>query len=189
MFKVNENNIPLQKIEENFLSEKNVQLFILRDDLNHPEISGNKWRKLKYNLQKAKEEEFSKLLTFGGAFSNHIAAAAAAGREFGFQTIGVIRGEETLPLNKTLQLAQDNGMIFKYVSREQYRENNKYEKSFLESLKEEFGQFYMVPEGGANALAVKGCTEIVNNVDIDFDVICCACGTGGTVAGIIASVN
>jgi 1-aminocyclopropane-1-carboxylate deaminase/D-cysteine desulfhydrase-like pyridoxal-dependent ACC family enzyme len=188
-FGVNENNIPLEKIEEDFLAQKNVQLYILREDLNHPEISGNKWRKLKYNILNAKEIGTETLLTFGGAFSNHIAATAAAGRDFGFKTIGIIRGDEILPLNQTLQLAQENGMVFKYISREQYRENNKYEKSFIEDLKREFGEFYLVPEGGSNALAVRGCTEIINNINIDFDVICCACGTGGTIAGIIASLN
>ena len=111
---INENNIPLQKIEEDFLDKKNVKLYLLREDLIHPEISGNKWRKLKYNIKEAKRNGFNQLLTYGGAFSNHIAATAAAGREFGFKTIGIIRGEEKLPLNQTLQLAKDNGMVFKY---------------------------------------------------------------------------
>lgn len=189
MLAVNENNIPLQKIEEDFFKEKNIDLFILREDLIHPEISGNKWRKLKYNLQEAKSRRVEHLLTFGGAFSNHIAATAAAGRDFGFETIGIIRGEETLPLNATLQLAATNGMVFKYISREQYRENNKYEKSFLQELEKEFGGFYMVPEGGSNALAVKGCTEIINNINLEYDIVCCACGTGGTIAGVISSIN
>lgn len=188
-FAVNENNIPLQKIEEGFLSKKNIQLYILREDLIHPEISGNKWRKLKYNLIEAKSKGFNQILTFGGAFSNHIAATAAAGRELDFKTIGVIRGEETLPLNSTLQLAKDNGMVFKYISREQYRGNKKYEESFLEELEKEFDQFYLVPEGGSNALAVKGCTEIIKNIDVNYDTICVGCGTGGTIAGIIASTD
>ena len=189
MIEVNENKIPLVEIFDAILESKNTRLFILREDLTHPEISGNKWRKLKYNILEAKNNSFDTLLTFGGAYSNHIAATAAVGREYGIKTIGIIRGEETLPLNATLQLAKDNGMIFKYVSRNQYRENNKYEESFLASLKEEFGVFYLVPEGGSNAFAVKGCTEIINNINIDFDVICSACGTGGTLAGIIASTK
>ena len=188
-FEVNENNIPLEKIEEDFLTQKDIQLFILREDLNYPEISGNKWRKLKYNLKEAEKSGFKQLLTFGGAYSNHIAATAAAGNHFGFETIGIIRGDEILPLNQTLQLAQDNGMIFKYISREQYREDSKYEKLFLEELKKEFGEFYLIPEGGSNALAVKGCREIIENINVDYDIICSACGTGGTLAGIIASVN
>jgi 1-aminocyclopropane-1-carboxylate deaminase/D-cysteine desulfhydrase-like pyridoxal-dependent ACC family enzyme len=189
MPKINENKIPLIEIFDDTLKENNTRLYVLREDLTHPEISGNKWRKLKYNLLEAKNKSLDTLLTFGGAYSNHIAATAAAGREYGIKTIGVIRGEETLPLNLTLQLAKNNGMIFKYVSRSRYRENNKYEELFLASLKEEFGNFYLVPEGGSNAFAVRGCTEIVNNITIDFDVICSACGTGGTLAGIIASTN
>jgi len=181
------NTIPLQKIEAEFLSKKNVLLYVLREDLIHPEISGNKWRKLKYNVIEAKERGFETLLTFGGAFSNHIAATAAAGSVFGIKTIGIIRGEEKLPLNPTLQLAKDNGMGFKYVSREAYKD--KMETSFLVSLNEEFGNVYVVPEGGSNALAVMGCTEIVTNVNVNFDVICCACGTGGTIAGVIASLE
>lgn len=189
MPKINENKIPLIEIFDAVLKSKNTHLFILREDLTHPEISGNKWRKLKYNLLEAQEKGFKQLLTFGGAYSNHIAATAAAGRDFGIKTIGIIRGEETLPLNTTLQTAKDNGMVFKYVSRSQYRENNKYEESFLAALNEEFGNFYIVPEGGSNAFAVNGCTEIINNITIDFDVICSACGTGGTLAGIIASTE
>lgn len=188
MLNVNENNIPLQKIEETIFKEKGIELFVLREDLIHPEISGNKWRKLKYNCIEAKEKGFKQLLTFGGAYSNHIAATAAAGSEFGFNTIGIIRGEEVLPLNNTLQLAANNGMKFKYVSRNFYREE-KYNSNFLAELRAECGDFYLVPEGGSNAFAVKGCTEIKNNILVDFDVIACACGTGGTISGIIASLD
>tara|TARA_B110000459_G_scaffold160795_1_gene176657 strand:- start:3289 stop:4218 length:930 start_codon:yes stop_codon:yes gene_type:complete len=184
---VNENNIPLQKIEAEFLNKKNIKLYVLREDLIHPEISGNKWRKLKYNIKDAKEKGVETVLTFGGAFSNHIAATAAAGNVFGIKTIGIIRGEEKLPLNPTLQLAKDNGMHFKYVSREAYRNRN--ESPFISGLKSEFGAVYVIPEGGSNALAVKGCAEIVDNINIEYDVICCACGTGGTIAGIISSTN
>ena len=167
---VNENNIPLQKIEAEFLNKKNIKLYVLREDLIHPEISGNKWRKLKYNIKDAKEKGVETVLTFGGAFSNHIAATAAAGNVFGIKTIGIIRGEEKLPLNPTLQLAKDNGMHFKYVSREAYRNRN--ESPFISGLKSEFGAVYVIPEGGSNALAVKGCAEIVDNINIEYDVIC-----------------
>ena len=177
------------QIFDDCIQQKNSRLFILREDLIHPEISGNKWRKLKYNIVEAKKNNFDILLTFGGAYSNHIAATSAAGKYYGLKTIGIIRGEEVLPLNPTLQLAKDNGMIFKYVSREQYRENNKYDSALIESLKKEFGQFYIVPEGGSNSLAVKGCTEIINKIAVEYDVICSACGTGGTLAGIIASTQ
>ena len=188
MSTINENNIPLIEIFEDFLKEKNIQLYVLREDLIHPEISGNKWRKLKYNLREAKNQGLNKIVTYGGAYSNHIAATAAAGRSFGIETIGIIRGEETLPLNSTLQSAANNGMKFKYVSRNFYRED-KYNALFLEGLKNEVGDFYLVPEGGSNAFAVKGCTEIKNNITVDFDVIACACGTGGTIAGIVASLD
>lgn len=176
-FDVNENNIPLQKIEANFLNKKNVELFILREDLIHPTISGNKWRKLKYNILEAKERGFDTILTFGGAFSNHIAATAAAGNKFGLKTIGIIRGEEVR--NTTLDLALENGMQLKFVSREEYKKKDA----------SQFSNCYVIPEGGSNILAVKGCSEIVNNIFIDYDVICCACGTGGTIAGIISSTN
>lgn len=187
MIEINENNIPLIEIFDSVLESKNSRLFILREDLIHSEISGNKWRKLKYNIQEAKNKKSNTILTFGGAYSNHIAATAAAGKKHGLNTIGVIRGEEIPPLNPTLQLASDNGMIFKYVSREEYR--NKNTSDFIKLLRQEYGNFYMVPEGGSNTFAVKGCTEIVNNISINFDVICCACGTGGTIAGIIASTE
>ena len=180
--------IPLQQVKLDFLEEKNIQLYVLREDLIHPTISGNKWRKLYYNLQEANNQGKTQLLTFGGAFSNHIAATAAAGKQFGFKTIGIIRGEEHLPLNPTLQLAYENGMQFHYVDRAFYREK-KYDVLFLETLKEQNGDFYLVPEGGSNAFAVKGCTEIIKNINIDYDTICCACGTGGTIAGIIAAAD
>jgi len=176
-FEVNEKNIPLQKIEASFLSEKNVQVFVLREDLIHPRISGNKWRKLKYNIIEAKAKGFDSLVTFGGAFSNHIAATAAAGNQFGLKTIGIIRGDEVS--NSTLDLAVENGMKLKFVSREEYKKKDS----------SEYTSCYVIPEGGSNTLAVKGCTEIIENIDIDYDVICCACGTGGTIAGIIASTE
>ncbi len=188
MQKINENNIPLTEIFEDFFIKKKIKLYVLREDLTHPEISGNKWRKLKYNIQEAKSKKFTQLVTFGGAYSNHIAATAAAGRDYDIKTIGIIRGEETLPLHTTLQIAANNGMEFKYVSRSFYREN-KSNSSFFEELKTAFGNSYIVPEGGSNAFAVKGCTEIRNNINVDFDVITCANGTGGTIAGIIASLD
>lgn len=163
-----------------------VELFIKRDDVLHKEISGNKFRKLKYNLEAAKEAGKKKLLTFGGAYSNHIAAVAAAGKYFGFETIGIIRGDELLDKfleNPTLRKAYEDGMQFEFVSRGQFR--NKYDALFLERLKQLYGDYYLIPEGGTNHLAVKGCGEILNNDDEFFDVICCAVGTGGTVSGLV----
>ncbi|WP_228236131.1 1-aminocyclopropane-1-carboxylate deaminase/D-cysteine desulfhydrase [Allomuricauda sp. M10] len=179
-------NTPNQHIDHPLLKEKGVTLYIKREDTIHPLISGNKYRKLKYNLVEAKNQGHSTLLTFGGAFSNHIAAVACAGKEHGFHTIGVIRGEELQDQwqhNPTLALAHAQGMRFHFVSREDYRQ--KEEASFLESFKKLFGDFYLLPEGGTNDLAVKGCAEILTESDATFDVICCAVGTGSTVAGLI----
>ena len=168
------------------LGKTNISLFIKREDLLHPHISGNKFRKLKYNLAQAKKENKETLLTFGGAFSNHILAVAAAGKEQGFRTIGIIRGEELkdkISENPTLQKAQEYGMIFHFVTREMYREKNN--PKILEELNNKFGDFYVIPEGGTNDLAVKGCEEILTSDDEKFDYICCAVGTGGTISGLI----
>lgn len=176
-------HIPIQEITLNF--DTDVRLFIKREDLIHPFVSGNKFRKLKYNLAEAKKEKQTILVTFGGAFSNHIAAVAAAGKNNGFKTIGIIRGEELaskIDTNPTLQFAASQGMQFKFVTRKVYRE--KTSKEFLAQLTEEFGRFYTIPEGGTNKLAVKGCTEIITEATKEFDTICCAVGTGGTIAGI-----
>lgn len=168
------------------LENSDITLYIKREDLLHPYISGNKFRKLKYNIVQARKEGKSKLVTFGGAFSNHILAAAAAGAEYGFQTVGIIRGEELrdkILENPTLRQAQDFGMEFVFVSREAYR--TKTESYFLDSLKDMLGDFYLLPEGGTNDLAVKGCEEILTESDADFDFICSAVGTGGTLSGLI----
>ncbi|MDQ4141694.1 MAG: pyridoxal-phosphate dependent enzyme [Bacteroidota bacterium] len=178
---------PLQLISEPLLQEKAITLYLKREDLLHPHISGNKWRKLKYNLAEAKNQQKSTLLTFGGAYSNHIAAVAAAGQEFHFKTIGFIRGEPHKPLNPTLQFAQDCGMQLHYLDRTTYRQ--KQEVAFKENLKKEYPDAYLLPEGGTNLLAVKGCTDIIADINIPFDYICCAAGTGGTLAGIIAGLN
>lgn len=166
-----------------------ISLHIKREDLIHPFVSGNKFRKLKYNLLEAKTQNKDTLLTFGGAFSNHIAAVAYAGKDKGFKTKGIIRGDELrgkISENPTLQFAENCGMQFEFVSREEYR--LKSENHFLEKLKMKFGDFYLIPEGGTNELAIKGCEEILTENDADFDFICCAVGTGGTISGIINSV-
>ncbi|MEJ8803620.1 1-aminocyclopropane-1-carboxylate deaminase/D-cysteine desulfhydrase [Pontibacter sp. H249] len=177
---------PLQKLHDPLLEAHDITLWIKREDLLHPHISGNKWRKLKYNLQAAQEQQKTTLLTFGGAYSNHIAATAAAGKEYGFGTIGIIRGEEHLPLNPTLSFATSCGMELHYISREKYK--LKHEAPFLLELAAQFNNPYIIPEGGTNNLAVKGCTEIVQDISINYDYICCASGTGGTIAGIIAGL-
>ncbi len=179
--------IPLQEIKDAVTQKHAIRLFVLRLDLNHELISGNKLVKLKYNLIEAKRQGKDTLLTFGGAFSNHIAAAAAAGKEYGFKTIGVIRGEQYPELNPTLKFADSNGMHLHYVTREAYR--TKTTPEFIDSLRQKFGDFYLVPEGGSNDLAIKGCKEITSDIPIDFDVICSACGTGATFSGIVLSLK
>lgn len=177
-----------QKIILDF--ETNVSLFIKREDLIHPFISGNKFRKLKFNIQQAEKENKKGLLTFGGAFSNHIAAVAYAGKENGFKTIGVIRGEEliySIQENPTLKFSKECGMEFHFVTREKYR--NKNNSEYLLELQKEFFTYFIIPEGGTNDLAIKGCEEILSHDDKCFDYICCAVGTGGTISGIINSSN
>ncbi|MEM5566000.1 pyridoxal-phosphate dependent enzyme [Psychroserpens sp. AS72] len=164
------------------------QVFIKPDFMNHNTVSGNKLRKLKYNLIEAKNDGLNTLLTFGGAFSNHISAVASAGQLLGFKTIGIIRGEELaskIESNATLSYAQSCGMSLKFISREHYRD--KANSDFISGLHEEFGEFYLLPEGGTNALAIKGCEEILTEADKDFDYICCSVGTGGTISGLINS--
>ena len=162
------------------------QITIKREDLLHTTVSGNKFRKLKYNLEQATREGYKTLLTFGGPFSNHLAATAAAGMIMGFKTIGVIRGDEKYK-NPTLQFCQDQGMTLFPVSRSTYRE--KHNSYFRKILRQKFGKFYLIPEGGTNSFAVRGCSEILTTADKDFDVICCSVGTGGTLAGLIQSAQ
>lgn len=181
----------ISKIQEiPIKNEANIRLFIKREDLIHPFISGNKYRKLKYNIKEAKLLKKQTLLTFGGAFSNHIAATAYAGKLFGFKTIGVIRGEELktkILTNSTLKFAQENGMQFHFVTRKNFR--HKTARLFIESLKDNYGDFYLIPEGGTNELAVKGCEEILNKSDTQFMYICTCVGTGGTISGLINASN
>lgn len=179
------NNTPIIQLENELCEKAGVTLFVKREDLNHPCISGNKWWKLRYNLEKAIKKGHNTLLTFGGAYSNHIYAMAAAAHETNLRSIGIIRGEETFPLNATLTFAKSRGMKLHYVSREVYR--NKSEGSFIKSLAETYGEFYLIPEGGTNALAIKGCEEWAQQLreEINFDYLCLAVGTGGTMAGMI----
>jgi 1-aminocyclopropane-1-carboxylate deaminase len=169
------------------LNKSGVKIFVMREDLVHPILGGNKFRKLKYNLIKAKAENKTTLVTFGGAYSNHIAATAFAGKENGFKTIGIIRGEKTEPLNLTLKRAAACGMKLIYVDRTRYRDK---EAALNVALKNhETKNYYIIPEGGNNAEGFKGCAEIVSDIDFDFDYICVPCGTGITLAGIASSLK
>lgn len=178
-------NAPLKKIS----FTKDFSLSIKREDLLIPEISGNKFRKLKYQLEAILNSNIKTVVTFGGAYSNHIAAVAAAGNTYGIKTIGIIRGEELIDEiydNPTLSFAKKQGMKLEFVTRSVYRLKEK--PSFIETLRQKFGDFHLIPEGGTNTLAIKGCTEILNIDDSDFDYICVSVGTGGTLAGIVSSL-
>jgi 1-aminocyclopropane-1-carboxylate deaminase len=160
---------------------------MLRLDLIDPEVSGNKWFKLKYNLQKAREQGKSTILTFGGAFSNHIAATAVACKKEGFQCIGIIRGEESSQHNVTLFRAKQLGMQLLFVSREAYRK--KEENDYLQSLSERFPDAYIIPEGGDNALGQQGCEDILSDATNSFTHLFCAYGTGTTFKGIAKALK
>lgn len=175
-----------QTVNEQHIEYLGVPLTIKRLDQIHPQISGNKFFKLKYNFQEAQQQGFKSMLTFGGAYSNHIAATAFAAHQFGFNSVGIIRGEELKdrPLNPTLATAQALGMQLHFISRTAYREKDQPE--FLQTLSQQFPSHYVIPEGGTNQLAIQGCKEILTEQDqLHYDVICCAVGTGGTMTGLI----
>lgn len=193
MFLETKNSIN-QEVNFSEIEGKGISLFIKREDQLHPFISGNKYRKLKYNLQEAQNQNKETIVTFGGAYSNHIAATAAAGLLYNFKTIGVIRGDElandlenVLKNNPTLKFASEHNMKFHFVPRSEYRAKDTSE--FICNLKEQFGDFYLVPEGGTNKYAVKGCEEILTEEDSKYDVICSSIGTGGTISGLINSLK
>lgn len=182
-------NTPVQTLHHPLFDKHHLQVFIKREDLNHPYVSGNKWWKLKFNLEEAKKTGHHTLLTFGGAHSNHIYASAAAAKEVGLKAIGIIRGEElTIQDNATLRFANEQGMHLHFVSREDYRK--KAEPAYLQSLIKQFGQAYSIPEGGTNELAVRGVEAFALQLkkEVDFDYLCCAVGTGGTLAGLIKAL-
>jgi 1-aminocyclopropane-1-carboxylate deaminase len=179
---------PLQLIDDCYFTEAGIELYLKRDDLIHPQISGNKWRKLKYNIEEAQKLQKNAILTFGGAFSNHIYATAATGKAFGIKTIGMIRGDEILPLNPTLSFAESQGMKLYFLNRTDYR--SKETAEILDRIKEMVQEdFFLIPEGGANDAGIKGCSEITAEITIDFDYICCPCGTGTTFQGLAQSLK
>lgn len=209
---------PVQEVNDPELKDSGIRLLIKRDDLIHEHISGNKWRKLKFNLREAAEQNHHTILTLGGAYSNHIAATAFAAQKSGFSSIGVVRGEDDAT-NPTLKFAREHGMQLHFVSRGDYREMTRVgayghtpvhpthsigacrgtplQRGASEStdgntpekrVKEKFGRCFIIPEGGANGLGVRGCTEILQEVEEDYDVVCCAAGTGATLAGLALSM-
>jgi 1-aminocyclopropane-1-carboxylate deaminase len=178
---------PVEVVVDERLSRRGVSLLLKRDDLIHPDLPGNKWRKLAPNLAAARDSGHDRILTFGGAYSNHLAATAAAGYYFGFETIGVVRGEEHLPLNEVLASAERFGMRLVYMDRATYRE--KHTASVFGHLREVFGDCYVLPEGGSNGLAVQGCSSLPGEISEPFDVVAVAVGTGGTLAGVAGGLG
>ncbi|MFD1873495.1 1-aminocyclopropane-1-carboxylate deaminase/D-cysteine desulfhydrase [Hymenobacter bucti] len=174
----------LQLIPHPLAASYGVRLLLWRDDLLNPDLPGNKARKLKYNLLAARTQGHTHLLTFGGAYSNHLAAVATAGRLYGFDTIGLVRGEEHTPLNPTLARCVTDGMQLHYLDRTTYRRRT--EPEFLADLQKTYGPAYLLPEGGTNALALRGVAELIGELrqQTDFDAVAVAAGTGGTLAGL-----
>jgi 1-aminocyclopropane-1-carboxylate deaminase/D-cysteine desulfhydrase-like pyridoxal-dependent ACC family enzyme len=167
---------------------RGVRLLLKRDDLVHPLLPGNKWRKLVPNLRDALDGGHRTVLTFGGAWSNHLRATAAAGRLLGLATVGVVRGDElaSRPRNPSLARCAADGMTLHFVSRAEYR--RRHEPEWVAGLRERFGPFLAVPEGGSNAAAVRGCARLGAELRGHADVAVVACGTGGTLAGLAAGL-
>ena len=165
---------------------KEIEIAVLRLDLIHPEISGNKWFKLKYNINQAIAENKNTIITFGGAYSNHIAATAAACKLFHLKCIGIIRGEKTSENNNTLGLAKQQGMELMFVTREEYK--RKHEEHYIQQLQKNYPTAYIIPEGGDNDLGAKGCEEIITNDTEKYQQLFCAYGTGTTFKGIAKSL-
>lgn len=173
----------INQIKEPLFLEKGVELYLKRDDLLHPIISGNKWRKLKYILNHALSCETHTIISMGGAYSNHLHALAYTGKVLGIKTIGMIRGERPRNLNATLQDLLAWGMQLVFVSRSEYRELRNY-KHFDELPNLKTGEYWL-PEGGAMELALNGVAELVDEIDINYDCLCVPCGTATTFAGLI----
>lgn len=187
-----EPDLPMSRLQLPELDSKGISLQLLRIDQTHPFISGNKWYKLKYNLKYAVENGYKSVLSFGGAYSNHIHALAWAAKEAGLVSVGVIRGEPEYVTNPTLSDANQWGMQLKFVTRKEYRLRNQTEflSSLTETLPEELKPVLVIPEGGSNARAVEGCMEILSEAVIQAtspDLVILPCGTGGTLAGVALS--
>ncbi|MEJ1236884.1 pyridoxal-phosphate dependent enzyme [Chryseolinea sp. T2] len=183
MTELSYHDTPIVPIGDKIAAAAGVSLQVKREDLNHPYVSGNKWWKLKLNIARALEEGHDSVLTFGGAHSNHIYATAAAARSMSLKCIGVIRGEEPAILSSTLSFARKAGMKLEFVSRADYKEKNS--DAFFVRLREAYGKFYLIPEGGSNELGVAGVAEFSALLPNEFDYICCPIGTGATMAGLI----
>lgn len=177
---------PIQQLFDPLFEEKGVKVYVKREDLIHPLIMGNKWRKLKYNLKTANEQCFDTLVTLGGAFSNHIFATAAAAKEQNLKSIGLIRGDElNTNSNPTLKSAADHEMELKFFTRSAYEDIRKNPGC----IHKQYPKAYFIPEGGTNALAIQGVVELVHEIDIDYQFICVPIGTGGTMSGLLKGIE
>lgn len=177
----------LQQLQDENCLLRSVQVYAKRDDLIDDLVSGNKWRKLKYNILAAKNGQFPRILTFGGAYSNHLVATAKACHVAGFESIGIVRGDELNPeSNETLKRCSAFGMQLHFVSREEYQLRD--DKSYIEQLHIDFPNTYIIPEGGSNFYGLSGCQEIWKEIPIDFTDVFVAAGTGTTAAGILSAM-
>ena len=180
--------IPINPLQDELFSDKNVSLSVLRLDLIDKDISGNKIFKLRYYLEEAINSNHKKVITFGGAYSNHLAATATACKINNLASIGIVPGNKPEKLSPTLIFCQYNGMHLKFISKEDYKW--KHTHNFTTNLKFEFGDHTLIPEGGFGPIGVKGASEICRQYDQSaFTHICCAVGTGTTIAGIINASN
>ncbi len=181
---------PLQELKHAVFATAGLQVWVKREDLIHPYLSGNKWRKLKYNLLDILRRGYPRLLTFGGAYSNHLYATAFAAKALGLEGIAIIRGERREPLNSTLAFVEQAGLEMVFISRAAYRQRRN--PDFLAALRQKYGPFYLIPEGGTNGLALPGVEEVIPELLAQMpclpDYLCLPCGTGGTLAGLISGL-
>jgi len=178
---------PIQVLELPLLKEKGLNLYVKRDDLIHDLISGNKWRKMKYNIDKAKHKNYDGILTFGGAHSNHIIATAFLCKHNQLKSIGIIRGDAHVEKSNTLNKCEELDMELSFVSRGDYKEKDS--AQYIEKLQLAYPNYLILPEGGANEAGVKGCEDIVAEIDVDFDFVTVDCGTGATLAGMVRELK
>lgn len=183
--------VPVQRVEHKVFTDAGIDVVVRRDDLIDPQLSGNKFYKLFFNLRAAREQGFTRLLSFGGAYSNHLHALAAAGHRYGFNTLGVVRGERPAQLSPTLGDAEAWGMQLVFISRADYQ--HKSEPELLAELQSRYGGFYLIPEGGANLAGARGMQLLGHALEQqlkgDYTAVCMACGTGTSVAGLAAGID
>jgi 1-aminocyclopropane-1-carboxylate deaminase len=172
----------VQPLASDLLLEKNVTMEVLRLDRIHPVISGNKWFKLRYQIQEALQQQKKGILTFGGAWSNHLVATALACQQAGLASIGIIRGEQPAELSATLQEVQEYSMQLQFIARSVYSD----EAAIIPALQEKYPDYYIVPQGGQSHLGVLGAAEIVQLTQIkSYSHVSCATGTGTMLAGLV----